>query len=391
MPNPAAELSDVHIVRGSERLAKRRCKRAWDLGWRQGWQPIIGGQALEFGTAYHAGMEAVYQPSTWDSTNPEEKLTMAIEAFTKCCNEQRDAYLKATSQTRLTWSGRDDYEARLELGTHMLEYYVLQVHPKEDQGLRPAKTEIKFQVPLKDASNELIRCWNSPNCGQNHEPGVAVVHEGRIDVIFEDLVHGGYLLGDWKTIGGDKAIDGTEKNSNRFSREDLVWMHDQLSTYCWATRSELKLDVRGFILAEIRKDWPRVPVQLNRRRNGALFSQDKNQATTLEIYEAHVREWDMEAYCKGAYDGFLDFLEGPEAPIFHKRYRVPKSPTELKQVGINLALEVQDMVANDVRIYPESGPITCPRCAFRAPCEMMMRGLNYEFTLRSDYQQESRY
>jgi hypothetical protein len=661
-------------------------------------------------------MQVVYNPATWDQTTPWQKLALAIEAFTNCCNEQRDRYLAATSQTRLTWDGRDDYAGRVELGIKMLEHYVLTIHPVEDSNLKPVKTEVKFQVPLFDPeTGDNLRCWNT-NCGQKHDLGDIVVHEGRIDVIFEDLEHGGYLVGDWKaqpldttvltlegrttlgalsvgseivgrdgkaqkvigvypqgrkqvykittrdgsvtratgehlwsvgtsysvkdkvltteqvkdelakkcggyyflpelepieytekqydvdpyvlglligdggmsteivrftngdglvpklmanapnhwslgfydgkyghtirgaipdmrnlglmghlsinkfipetykrgsiaqrlallaglmdtdggtekgnskfyttshqlardvkelvdslggrgfiwirdhtrkggtvpecvvtvylpnnanpftlerkastftpsrnknrkkiisiepdseeetlcirvsnsdslyvvddhllthnTVGGDKAVDGNEKNTNRFSQDNLVWSHDQLSTYCAVLRYVMNLDVRGFILAEIRKDYPKPPVRLRRKRNGGIFSQDKNMSTTYDIYLQTVKKEDFDGLADGAYDEFLEFLQSSEAPIFHKRFRREKNTAELKEVLTNVSLEVQDMIDKGVRIWAAPGPITCPRCVFRGPCEMKMRGLDYEFTLNSDYVKEDRY
>lgn len=390
-------LAECHLVRGSERSAKRRCLRMWDLGWRQGWQPHVHAQALEFGTAIHAGMQAIYEPATWGQTTPEQKLVNAIEAFTSCCNEQRDRYLIATSQTRLTWDGKEDYPNRVELGKHMLEYYVLHIHPKEDVGLRPVKVEQKFQVPILNANGEQLQCWNSPTCGQRHKPGALVFQVGRIDAIMEDIIRGGLYPLDWKSVGGDKAVDGNEKQTSRFSRPDLMWTHDQLGPYCFALRYGMKtesrpgLDVRGFILAEIRKDYPRVPIALKRRNGGGLFSQSKNQATTFEIYSAYVMEHDQDGYYDGAYNEFLEWLQSKEAPLFHQRIRVEKTPQSLKAIGHNLAIEVENMLRPDLGIYPEPGPITCPRCAYRDPCDMMMMGLDHRYTLNSGFHQESRY
>jgi hypothetical protein len=270
----------------------------------------------------------------------------------------------------------------------MLEYYALEVHPTEDVGIRPVKVEQKFSVSLRDADGEPLRCWNSPKCGQIHENGSAVVHDGRVDAIFEDIAGGGgYYIVDWKTVGGDKAVDGTEKNTGRFSQENLVWVHDQLNTYCWALRLVLNLNVKGFILAEIRKDYPRPPALLKHRRNGGIFSTNRNQSTTLSLFEPYVSEHDVEGWHDGAYDEYLEWLGSREAPIFHKRFRRDKTLKQLQQVGKNLIAEVREMTATDVAIYAEPGEITCKFCAFRLPCEMMMHGMEYLPALRAEFEQ----
>lgn len=380
-------MQEFHVVRSSERAAKRLCRRSWHLGWREGWSPHVVAQALEFGTAVHAGFQAVYEPATWDQTMPSQKLLAALSAFDSCCEEQCDRYLATTGQRRTTWEGRDDYEARIELGHGMLEHYVLNIHPTEDKGIRPVKTEIKFQVPILDENNEPLQCW-STSCGQNHEPGAPVVHEGRVDAIFEDTVHGGLYLVDWKTIGGEGAVDGTQRNTNKFSNPSIVWMHDQLSTYCWALRYRLNRDVRGFILAEIRKDYPKPPALLKRKRNGGVYSTNRNQSTDLRRFEGYVKEHDRDGFNMGAYDEYLEFLAGSEAPLFHKRFRIEKPPAELQEIGENLLAEVREMTAPDVAIYPEPSQISCPRCSFRAPCEMMMRRMDYQYTLNAGFERQ---
>lgn len=382
-----------HLVRGSEISGKRRCLRLWDIGWRQNWQPNIPAQALEFGTSIHAGMQAIYEPSTWDQSTPGQKLANALKAFEECCSVQCEQYLVKTGQAnrRLTWDGRDDYDNRIDLGRHMLEYYVLNVHPREDEGLRPVKVEIPFQVPIFGSEGKQLQCWNSPTCGQNHKPGALVYQVGRIDAIMEDLVRGGYLVVDWKSVGGDKAIDGNEKQTSRFSRPDLVWTHSQLGPYCSALRYGLNLDIRGFILAEIRKDYPRVPIALKRRNKGGMFSQSHDQSTEFSIYNAHVRANDPNGWASGAYNEYLDWLQSDEAPVFHQRIRVETPTAMLKEIGRNLAAEVEDMLRPDLKIFPEQGPFTCPRCAYRGPCDMMMMGLDYRYTLNSGFYQESRY
>lgn len=380
-------MSEFHVVRSSERAAKRRCRRAWDLGWRQRWTPYVGPQAMEFGIGIHAGMQAIYEPSRWDSTTPSQKLLHALKAFRETCDEQSTAYLKHVGQRRTTWDGRDDYLGRVELGEKMLEYYVLNVHPVQDVGLRPTKVEVKFQVPVLEEDGSPVRCWNSPACGQSHEDGAEVVHEGRIDVLFEDTIRGGYYPGDWKTVGGYRAVDGDERNTNRWSDPAFVPVHDQLCTYSAALGHVLKRDIRGFILAEIRKDYPKLPALLTKKRNGGLYSTNKNQSTNLEIFKSWVCEHDIDGVELGAYDEYLGFLAGDEAPQFHKRFRVQKTPAQLEIIWANVVREVKAMTAKDVEIFPEANQFTCRGCSFRGPCDMMMQGLDYEYTLNSGYQQ----
>jgi hypothetical protein len=378
-----------HVVRSSERATRRRCKRAWDLASRQGWSPIVNAQALEFGTAIHCGFQEIYDPALWDEDTDSQKLLRATDAFIASCDAQCEEYLRVTGQkARINWEGRDDYLARKELGRRMLEYYVYHVHADADVNLRPVRVEIKFEVPILDERGKCLQCWNSPACGQIHENPADVLHEGRVDALMEDTKKGGYWALDWKTVGGDKAVDGVEKNTGRFSDPALVWVHDQLCTYCWALRYVLKIDVRGFILAEIRKDWPKPPPAV--QRPAGSFSRNKNLSTTLAVYKAHVIEHDHLGYAQGHYDEYLEYLASKNAPRFHERFVQPKTDAELKAVGENLVHEIRAMLRPDTEIYAEAGPFSCRWCAFKSPCEMMMRGMDYQYTLKSQFQQQLR-
>lgn len=379
------EPHEVHLTRTSDRHAKRVCTRMWNWSYRGHWKPNVEPQSLEFGTALHHGWQAIYEPKSWAETTIEQKLKAGTEAFLASCAEQSERYLIATSQTRLTWDGRDDYANRVELGRRMLEYYMYHVHPEADKGLRPRKTETKVRVFLWDENREPVRCYNSPECGQHHVPGALAVHELRFDILFEDLELGGYLVGDWKSIGGERATDGTEKNTSRFFPPDLVWNHDQLSFYSCALRREMNVDVRGFLLCEIRKDYPKAPAPL--QRPAGRFSRSKTLATTYEVYYSHVTEHDPMGYAEGYYDEYLEWLKSPEAPIFHKRTKITKSPEELKQVGISVANEVKAMLTPGIREFPEPNQTSCPRCSFRGPCEMKMRGMDHTYTLKTKYYQ----
>src|SRR5919206_2526108 len=375
-----------HKVRTSERLARRKCLRAWDLGYRQGWTPIVASQALEFGLAFHGALQVVYDPQAWDLTTPEQKLAKATNAFELICSEQEQNYLETTCQTRLTWDGRDDYLSRVQLGKRMLTYYVLEVHPVEDTWFRPTHVEAPFEVPLLDEHHEPLRCNNSPRCGQYHESNAEVLIVGTIDLIVQDIERGGrYWIVDWKTVGGERSIDGTEKRTSRFTSPADARIHVQLGTYCYVLRYRLELDVAGYILAEIRKDYPKPPARLRRKHNACLFSTSKEQPTTHKLFRWYVAHHDPDGLGAGVYDNYLDFLRSADAPVFHKREPVEKSLGELEQIGLNLIREVRDMLRPDQEIYPEQDRMSCKNCEFRPPCEMMQHGMPHEPALEATY------
>lgn len=371
-----------HQIRTSERRSFRSCRRRWDWVYREGYAPLEEAKPLEFGRAFHLAMEEIYNPETWFLTTAADKLRLAKQVFELECERQRKQYLKDTGLTRLDREGQDDYNERIILGHGMLEYYVYNVHVKCDDWFKPVKVEIEFDVPVTDETGEILRCVNSPQCGQTHSNGIEtdydgnvidnnwVTHGGRVDCLVEDLVHGGYWIFDWKTAAELRAT------------EELLELDDQLNTYMWALRNELRIDIRGFVYVEIRKAFPQPPKRLSRPRNGCSFSTDKRQPTTPELFVKTVRENDFQAYMSGCYGEFEHWLStSKDAAKFHQRFDLRKTPQELTNVGLNVAEEAADMVDSSLRMYPSTGRFSCPSCAFKSPCRMKFEGSDYLYTL----------
>lgn len=369
-----------HQIRTSARRSFRGCRRRWSWAYVEGWAPLEEPKPLEFGRAFHTAMEEIYNPETWDLTDASDKLRLAKMVFELECEKQRNQYLRENGMARLDREGQDDYDERIKLGHGMLEYYIENVHsvPGNDDWFRPVRVEVEFDVPITNADGNDIRCYNSPECGQEHSNNTfdnddnVVTHGGRVDCLVEDIVRGGYWVVDWKTAAELRA------------NEDMLEFDDQLMTYLWALRNKLHIDIRGFVYVEIRKAFPQPPKRLARVRNGCAFSTDKRQPTTYQVYRDHVMAEDPTGYMNGSYVDFFEYLRtDKDAAKFHQRFVIQKTPQELTNVGENIALEVQDMVALDLRIYPSVGRFSCPSCAYRSPCQMKFGGNDYLFTLQS--------
>jgi hypothetical protein len=373
-----------HEIHVSERRSFRGCKRRWNWAYREGYVPEQPIKPLEFGVAYHAAMEVFYNPVTWlDSI--EERLERAIAVFNKECEEQQQNYLVAMNVRELPDEVAIDYQERIELGKGMLTYYAEYVHPKMDNWFKPVAVEIPFEVPIEDPDRpgSSLKCTNSPHCGQGHsndpdDDDSNVVYAGRVDMLVEDIRFGGYFIWDHKTASQLAKDDG------------FLQLDDQVGSYAWALRNILGLDIRGFIYAETRKDYPREPKQLKRLSGGRSFSTAQNQATSLEIFEPFVATHDKVAYEEGAYDEYLQFLRSAEATSFTQRFVIIKSEAELENIGKNISLEAAEMVDSRTRIYPSVGRYTCSTCAYRQPCLSEFMNEDTKYLLESTYKQTDR-
>ena len=341
-------------------------------------------EKFDFGIAVHRGMEAFYTPEAWDTTDTDEKLAAAIQAFLLECDIQRKLYLEVHSLSELPLELDDAYQNRLDLGSGMLSYHAQYIHPEFDGWFRPVAVEIPFEVFLVDPDHPpyLLRCLDSPHCGQIHsndpnDDDSLVIYSGRVDALCEDKHNGGYYIFDWKTAATISKDD------------EFLQLDDQIGGYCWALFVRLNLDIRGFIYAEMRKDFPRPPRLLKRIQKGCQFSTSKVQSTNLDVFEPYVARHDPEAFARGDYDDYLDFLRGAQAKLFSQRHVIMKTDFEMEQIGVNIAEEAADMVGRP-RTYPNISRFQCLQCKYRQPCIGTFRDESVDLLLEGGFIQTDR-
>lgn len=385
---PGTPMPKTHEIHTSEIRSFLGCRRRWNWAYRNRIVPDVQAKPLQFGIAFHIGMETFYDPDTWSQTTPEQKTKNAIDAFINECETQRTNFLRVTNQTTLLSADGDDYTERIDLGIGMLEWYGLQIHPKHDTWFKPVMVEVPFQVPIVNpATGEPLRCFAPPvdeetrkwhagdeclrTCGQVHGYGAVVTFDGRIDAIMQDLVNGGYLLWD-------------HKSAAQIRRDDrLLHLDPQINGYTWAALVGLDIDIRGFLYVEYRKDYPKPPEALSRPYKGRRFSTNKTSPTDYENFTQTVQRYDPDGLAAGRYDEFIAYLQGPEAPVFHKRFPILKTKKNLASVAVQIYDIAKDMVDSSLSIYPNAGTYSCSGCAYYTPCLSMFLGEDYQHSLNS--------
>lgn len=393
-----------HEIHTSERRSFRGCRRRWDWISRERYYPLVTAKPLEFGVAYHKGMEVYYDPNTW-LWDRDIIAAQSVLAFNKVCEEQKEAALKARDQLYLDADVEEDYNERVELGVGMLKYYHEKVAPVLDKGWKPVKVEIAFRVliPNPETGEKVIlckcdECWEKyykyvdnvlekgskgwiplneqPGEREFHWNGLPVVYAGRLDMLAEDE-NGNYWIFDWKTA------------ANISDKTDFLYLDDQIGSYVWALR-KIGLNIRGFVYHEQCKGFPQPPKQNKARRLGCLFSVAKNQDVDYETYLATIQAEDAEAYADGSYDAMLAYLLA-EGITFYARHQVPKSATEIKSIEYNIGLEALDMLDTNLRIYPSAGRFGCNYCAFKEPCMEKNAGGDYQYALDTLFERREHY
>lgn len=312
------------IIRTSDRGIFKRCRQQWDFTSkiRQNLEPIQRYMPFDFGTAFHAGMQAYYEPETWGDYDLMKRNAMA--AFRLSITE-----LRGKAQL-LDLELEDEYEEATKTGIAMLEYYFLWA-PSRDK-FKPVYVEIEFEVEI---------------------PGLpGVKYQGRIDLIIEDEF--GYWIVDHKTAA-------------QFA-SDMSWLYldDQCSSYAWALQKMLGLEIRGVIYNEVRKSPPKPPNPL--QRGG--YSRNKQQDTTFEMYLATLRKAGIDPRL---YRNFLLYLkQNPKE--FVRRKRIEYAPEFLVIVEDRIRKEAIEMLRPDVAIYPTPSKFNCNGCRFFGPCLQTQEG-----------------
>lgn len=408
----------VHSIHNSGAKSFQSCRRRWDWIYKGHYYPTVTAKPLEFGVAFHAAMEKLYDPMTWHDKQLAKSLTLGT--FVQTIDQQHITFRKKNPEL-VNQEVSDDYKERTELGVGMLKYY-FEVSDMYDVGLKPVKVEVAFEVPLKGPKGETLWCkcatcirrWNSwvlkdqeikvpvDRIGDELEvnyfqsgggllvdptdpvdiakwKGLPVTFGGRIDCLMIDE-QGRYWIYDWKTAA---MLTGNH---------DFLQIDSQITSYCWALWS-LGINIAGFIYAEIKKAIPEEPEphKGGRRYKGLLYSVNRQINTTYDMYKKTVMENDPSAYHGGLYNDFLDYLKSPDGPKYHQRFQLKRNKTEMINAGNDLYNLALDMTDPNIRIYPAPGKFNCQTCAFFEPCLGKNRGEDYEYTLDTLYDKRERH
>jgi hypothetical protein len=373
----------IHEVHTSGRHSFRGCRRRWNWVFNDNIYPVTTAKPLEFGVAFHIGMEAMFNPQTWKFSHLVLGA-LAEKAFVDKCEQQRKAYLHAKQQYVLEDDEQHDYDERIALGRGMIRYFVEKQLPAIQEKYVPVYVEASFDVLLvdNDGSPVLCKCKQCKmafaRAGGGRWKGNPVCFSGRVDLIVHDM-EGGYWVWDWKSAA-----------SLTSDIEIYLELDDQVAGYVYALRKGLGLNIRGFMYHEQRKAFPEPPKENKTIRLGRKFSVNVQQATDYETYRAHVEEFDKEAYEAGLYDDFLNFLQA-EGIIFYRRFKIYKSDYELEEFERNLIAETREMIRPDIAIYPEPSRFGCGGCAYKEPCLSKNAGQDYEYTLQTMFEVKEPY
>lgn len=402
----------THQLHTSERMSRRGCRRRHAWIFRDMFYPKVTAKPLEFGVAYHKGMEVLYDPQNRVDGDTDTAYALARMAFKQKCQEQKALFIKNFPE-RYTGEVDEDYKERVELGLGMLKLWYREVMPRYDHNFTPIAVEIPFEVAIDGLWCRCDQCWrrwsHSAEGTEHHDKwqeslsvedyevgrsqrayreaiweGLPVTYGGRLDLLAQDA-NGDYWIVDWKT-----TVRMT--NAEPDVADEFLLLDDQITSYCWALRHKLGIPVKGFIYVEIKKAFPQEPEPNKRERLGRWYSVNKAQETTYEVYRRTVAENDASAYQQGLYDEFLEWLKANRSlDHFVTRHQITRTDTELDNAGHNIFLEAKEIIDLEMATFPSPGRYACNFCAFREPCVGKNRGEDYMYTLDTLFEKRTQH
>lgn len=342
---------------------------------------------LEFGTAFHVGMETFWNPETWKLSD-KELYILARDAFVRECESQRARYLANVEQYLLDPEVAADYDERIDMGKGMLrkliktldrqQYTPVAVEEEAFVAIRNPWTGLQLNCKCqrcydKWAASGLFDDFSTPEDFN----GLPVYYGIRPDALLQDL-EGGYWIVDWKSA------------AQLLKDQITLELDNQVSNYCWVLMYVARLDIRGFQYVQIYKGYPKTPEVLVAPRLGRAFSVKKGQRTDYQTYKRYVSQHDREAFEAGLYDEYLEWLKAG-GPKFINWFKIFKTPQQLEIIGKDLFLQIEDFINGQGRYYPTSSKILCQSCYFQEPCLERQSGGDFMEILQEQYTKQEIY
>lgn len=409
---------DIIPIHNSDRASFKRCREYWNWNSPTRQNLMVRADTLGinipmwFGTGCHFALENMYSPDlkrspveafkTWFDIQweggvvTEEWLDRVYDlqprpiepripqSYADLPNiDQRIADSVTTWEVRglndiLPDPDTTEFDELRHMGIEMMKFYEKYAAINDD--FEVVTAEHNFSVPIWDYQNDCILRMidmreDSPNYGKELE-----VHaRGRMDAIFR-RPNGKLGIIDHKTAG---KID-----------EDLpikLETDEQVTSYLWAAEVEASyydLPHKGEPLEEVifnvlRKAYPKPPTEL---KTGMFSINRQEESTTYDMLMGWAALNMPGVPFNEKQQAYADYLREVGDEQFIIRKLVRRNRHQLSNIGQRIYLEALDMLAPDLRIYPNlRNDFMCLGCAFRAPCLAKQDGSDYEQLIRDNY------
>ncbi len=328
-----------YIIRTSNRVTFRRCRRKWafQTPWKHGRTEKGQSVHLWMGTGFHYAMEDFHGYRVYTSARE------AYEAYVEACQKTPDYQMP------------HDWEWGANLGADMASYYEEQWLVNRD----PLHTLWVDGVPQVEITFHIILPFKAPD-------GRLVIYQGTIDRVCVDA-NGLLWLLDYKTA---KLIVTGHLETDT-----------QVSSYCWAGNTLFEKPIAGLVYQQHKKVIPEVPRWLQSGR----YSCNKDQKTTRLLYkEALLGLYGNVEAAPNDNILFLNYLAEQETELgdkFIQRDFTKRNKHQQEAEGEKICMESFDMVNPKTAMYPNPTRDCSWDCSMREVCIMMDDGSDWEYEL----------
>jgi hypothetical protein len=338
---------EVILLRTSDRSLFRRCRRLW--GWishlKMGLQVREQADYLWFGTGIHFALEDFHGYNVYGH---------AGRAFL--------AYVEASRRADNlpgTW------QEHVVLGLGMMSYYSDYWLVHRD----PLQTLWIDGVPQVEVNTQI-------DLGVRDKRGRRILYGLTMDRMLQDE-HDQLWICEYKT-------------AKQF-REYHFDFDEQITSYAWGATKLYQQKIAGVVYMQFKKQVPQLPRVLS---TGEI-SVDKRQPTTAALYTKMLM--DMFGSLTNVPQKYVLFLNGlisedtEDADRFINRTNVERNEYQIARFEERLHLELEDMLNEDLPLYPNFTNDCSWGCPLQHACLGMEDGSDYEQTLASYVRRSDRY
>jgi hypothetical protein len=146
-------------------------------------------------------------------------------------------------------------------------------------------------------------------------------------------------------------------------------------------------EIAGIVYQAIRKAYPSPPTIL--ASSGRPSINRAEECTTARLFEKAIKDLGLQAHFEfdDKMKAYYTYLVDMGDKQFVWRESVIRNKAQKANAGLRLYLEAMDMLAPDIRIYPNpSKDYSCLNCAFRQPCVSLEAGYDYESMIDDNYE-----
>ncbi|HEX3425991.1 MAG TPA: hypothetical protein VHT30_07660 [Acidimicrobiales bacterium] len=350
------------IVRPKELREYRRCRREWDLGSqiRRRYAPKLPSMDSVFDKAIRDALAVYYFPAM-DDWNRAIVRPLTIKGFDRSMTEGRTAHDKWAP---LTPEEEQEYEDKVLLGQVMLNNYFVWAAALDDFDSIFADHDIWAPIPNPD----------DPQHDLGTLDGRPMRYMGRMDQLICDpddelwIVEHRVVRGDWTP--NEELIDD-----------------DVMRSHCWHTQIAYpQMLIAGTVTNELRVDGqleaPPVEEIVERDQRTMIGSRHVQTRRSPLAIDPHSTPASRSAGTEE------DYIALQQDNGLFRRTVIRRNQEQMRKIGVAVADDAVQVRDPNLPAPPTFSDY-CAVCEFRAPCDAMESGGDWQAILEADYFQRA--